>query len=99
MKKNVKMEVLPPPEFLHDDECNPTNGKFSCSAVFPSLPLALSWLRNSARDNPSLKLQVYFLFPIYSNLLFTEMTELMLLQVLVTGSLHLVGDVLKLLRR
>ncbi|KAJ9565411.1 hypothetical protein OSB04_001377 [Centaurea solstitialis] len=74
VKKNVKMEGA---EFIYDDDDDtPSNGEFSCSAVFPSLPLALSWLRNCARENPSLKLQV-----------------------LVTGSLHLVGDVLKLLRR
>ncbi|XP_024980813.1 folylpolyglutamate synthase [Cynara cardunculus var. scolymus] len=79
VNKNVKMEAaenLPSPEFLYNDDISRCNGNFSCSAVFPSLPLAVSWLRNSARDNPSLKLQV-----------------------LVTGSLHLVGDVLKLLRR
>ncbi|XP_071715570.1 folylpolyglutamate synthase [Rutidosis leptorrhynchoides] len=76
--KMERAETLPPAEFLYDDmsDCNSANGKFSCSAVFPSLPSAISWLRNSARDNPSLRLQV-----------------------LVTGSLHLVGDVLKLLRR
>lgn len=78
LNNNLTMENLPPSEFLYDDisHCNPENGKFSCSAVFPSLPLAVSWLRNSARDNPKLRLQV-----------------------LVTGSLHLVGDVLKLLKR
>ncbi|KAM0027443.1 putative tetrahydrofolate synthase [Helianthus debilis subsp. tardiflorus] len=78
INKNSKMEVMPPTEFLYDDisHCKPENGKFSCSAVFPSLPMAVSFLRKSARDNPSLRLQV-----------------------LVTGSLHLVGDVLKLLRR
>ncbi|KAL4557988.1 hypothetical protein LXL04_036184 [Taraxacum kok-saghyz] len=81
VNKSLKMEVvenLPPSQFLYDDvsHCNHANGNFSCSAVFPSLPLAVSWLRKSARENPSLRLQV-----------------------LVTGSLHLVGDVLKLLRR
>ncbi|KAI7726266.1 hypothetical protein M8C21_008610, partial [Ambrosia artemisiifolia] len=77
INKNFKSEAMPPTEFLYDDvsHCNPENGKFSCSAVFPSLPMAVSYLRKSARDNPSLRLQV-----------------------LVTGSLHLVGDVLKLLR-
>ncbi|KVH94762.1 Folylpolyglutamate synthetase [Cynara cardunculus var. scolymus] len=62
VNKNVKMEAaenLPSPEFLYNDDISRCNGNFSCSAVFPSLPLA----------------------------------------VLVTGSLHLVGDVLKLLRR
>nr|XP_043636642.1 folylpolyglutamate synthase isoform X2 [Erigeron canadensis] len=78
LNKNMKIENLPPTEFLYDDisRCNPANENYSCSAVFPSLPLAVSWLRNSARENSSLRLQV-----------------------LVTGSLHLVGDVLKLLRR
>ncbi|XP_076904865.1 folylpolyglutamate synthase-like isoform X2 [Bidens hawaiensis] len=80
INNNSKTEVIPPTEssFLYDEisDCNPENGKFSCSAVFPSLPMAVSFLRKSARDNPSLRLQV-----------------------LVTGSLHLVGDVLKLLRR
>nr|GEU31264.1 folylpolyglutamate synthase isoform X1 [Tanacetum cinerariifolium] len=56
---NLTMENLPSPEFLFDDisHCNPENGKFSCTTVFPSLPLAVSWLRNSARDNPKLRLQ------------------------------------------
>ncbi|XP_076893171.1 folylpolyglutamate synthase-like [Bidens hawaiensis] len=79
MNKNSKMEIVPPKEsVLYSDisHCNPENGKFSCSAVFPSLPMAVSFLRKSVRDNPSIRLQV-----------------------LVTGSLHLVGDVLKLLRR
>ena len=59
---NLTMESLPPSKFLYDDisNCNPENGKFSCSAVFPSLPLAVSWLRNSSRDNPKLRLQVMF---------------------------------------
>lgn len=62
LNNNLMMESLPPSEFLYDDisHCNPENGKFSCSAVFPSLPLAVSWLRNSARDNPKLRLQVMF---------------------------------------
>ncbi|CAN1251017.1 Folylpolyglutamate synthase [Linum perenne] len=46
------------------------------SAVFSSLPLAIKWLRDSVRQNQSVRLQV-----------------------LVTGSLHLVGDVLKLIRK
>lgn len=49
---------------------------YNSSAVMPSLPLTIKWLRDCVRENPSLRLQV-----------------------LVTGSLHLVGDVLKLLRR
>ncbi|XP_058209504.1 folylpolyglutamate synthase isoform X2 [Rhododendron vialii] len=71
-------ENLPPHEFLYDNfsDCNSVARNFACSAVIPSLPLAINWLRDCARKNPSLRIQV-----------------------LVTGSIHLVGDVLKLLRR
>jgi folylpolyglutamate synthase len=46
------------------------------SAVFSSLPLAIKWLRDSVRQNNSVRVQV-----------------------LVTGSLHLIGDVLKLIKK
>ncbi|KAK9700080.1 hypothetical protein RND81_08G216100 [Saponaria officinalis] len=46
------------------------------SKVFPTLPLAIKWLRDNARQNHSVRVQV-----------------------LVAGSLHLVGDVLRLIRR
>ncbi|PIA54584.1 hypothetical protein AQUCO_00900862v1 [Aquilegia coerulea] len=46
------------------------------SSVFPSLSLAIKWLRDSAQQNRSVRFQV-----------------------LVSGSLHLVGDVLKLIRK
>ncbi|KAL8232031.1 hypothetical protein R6Q57_001809 [Mikania cordata] len=46
------------------------------SVVFSSLPLAIKWLRNAAKQNRSIRMQV-----------------------LVTGSLHLVGDVMKLLKK
>lgn len=46
------------------------------SAVFPSLPLAIKWLRESVQRNRSVHYQV-----------------------LVTGSLHLVGDVLRLVKK
>ncbi|XP_043716524.1 folylpolyglutamate synthase-like isoform X2 [Telopea speciosissima] len=46
------------------------------SLVFPSLPLAIRWLRDSVQQNQSIRFQV-----------------------LVTGSLHLVGDVLRLVRQ
>uniref|UniRef100_A0A7N0UVQ6 Folylpolyglutamate synthase n=1 Tax=Kalanchoe fedtschenkoi TaxID=63787 RepID=A0A7N0UVQ6_KALFE len=46
------------------------------SVVFPSLPLAIKWLRDSAKQNQTVRFQV-----------------------LVTGSLHLVGDVLKIIKR
>ncbi|XP_034928483.1 folylpolyglutamate synthase isoform X2 [Populus alba] len=45
------------------------------SRVFPSLPLAIKWLRESVQQNQSVRYQV-----------------------LVTGSLHLVGDVLRLVK-
>ncbi|KAI3508535.1 hypothetical protein L1887_23543 [Cichorium endivia] len=46
------------------------------SVVFSSLPLAIKWLRDAAKHNRSVRLQV-----------------------LVTGSLHLVGDVIKILKK
>ncbi|XP_076953324.1 folylpolyglutamate synthase-like [Bidens hawaiensis] len=46
------------------------------SLVFSSLPLAIKWLRDAAKQNRSVRMQV-----------------------LVTGSLHLVGDVMKLLKK
>ncbi|XP_050210116.1 folylpolyglutamate synthase isoform X2 [Mercurialis annua] len=46
------------------------------SAVFPSLPSAIKWLRDSVQQNRSVRIQV-----------------------LVTGSLHLVGDVLRLIKK
>ncbi|KAL2923443.1 Folylpolyglutamate synthase [Bienertia sinuspersici] len=67
--KNESNDVSPPLKFLHGD--SPLS-----SAAVPSLSLAIKWLRECAKENPSIRLQV-----------------------LVTGSLHLVGDVLKLLRR
>lgn len=68
---------MPPQEFLYEDVShNHANQHIHCSAVIPSLPLTINWLRDCVRENPSLRIQV-----------------------LVTGSIHLVGDVLKLLRR
>ncbi|XP_077238898.1 DHFS-FPGS homolog B isoform X2 [Tasmannia lanceolata] len=46
------------------------------SSVFPSLPLAIKWLRDNVQQNRSVRFQV-----------------------LVTGSLHLVGDVLRLIKK
>ncbi|XP_017219060.1 folylpolyglutamate synthase isoform X3 [Daucus carota subsp. sativus] len=46
------------------------------STVFPSLPLAIKWLRDNSQRNQSVRYQV-----------------------LVTGSLHLIGDVLKLIKK
>jgi len=71
--------ALPPHDFLCGDapQCGgPAGTPVTSSAVMPSLPLTINWLRDCVRRNPSLKLEV-----------------------LVTGSLHLVGDVLRLLKR
>ncbi|KAL1193948.1 Folylpolyglutamate synthase [Cardamine amara subsp. amara] len=71
--------ALPPHDFLCGDapHCGgPAGTPVNSSAVMPSLPLTINWLRDCVRRNPSLKLEV-----------------------LVTGSLHLVGDVLRLLKR
>ncbi|GAB4831848.1 Folylpolyglutamate synthase [Ancistrocladus abbreviatus] len=46
------------------------------SKVFPTLPLAIKWLRDSVQQNQAVRFQV-----------------------LVTGSLHLVGDVLRLIKK
>ncbi|XAR71982.1 Tetrahydrofolate synthase [Bertholletia excelsa] len=46
------------------------------STVFPSLPLAVNWLRETARQNKSVRFQV-----------------------LVTGSLHLIGDLLRIVKK
>ncbi|XP_061349660.1 folylpolyglutamate synthase isoform X2 [Gastrolobium bilobum] len=71
-------KILPPYEFLYDNASNgcPSHDHFVRSAVIPSLPLTIKWVRDCVKEHPSTRLQV-----------------------LVTGSLHLVGDVLKLLKR
>ncbi|XP_052210795.1 folylpolyglutamate synthase isoform X2 [Diospyros lotus] len=51
-------------------------GSFKNSEVFPSLPLAIKWLRDTVQQNGSGRFQV-----------------------LVTGSLHLIGDVLRLVKK
>ncbi|XP_043695944.1 folylpolyglutamate synthase isoform X3 [Telopea speciosissima] len=61
-------------EFKDNKEKEATS--YESSAVFPSLPSAIRWLRDSVQQNRSVRFQV-----------------------LVTGSLHLVGDVLRLIRR
>eukprot|EP00246_Nothoceros_aenigmaticus_P014831 TRINITY_DN5872_c0_g2_i1.p1 TRINITY_DN5872_c0_g2~~TRINITY_DN5872_c0_g2_i1.p1 ORF type:complete len:284 (+),score=55.24 TRINITY_DN5872_c0_g2_i1:231-1082(+) len=72
--------ALPPAESVLGMDPNDLKSKRSAEcdtcAVMPSLPATLEWLRQCARRNPSLHLQV-----------------------VVTGSLHLVGDVLKTLKR
>ncbi|XP_026663306.2 folylpolyglutamate synthase isoform X2 [Phoenix dactylifera] len=77
--KFQNFENSPSSEFLNGDpleKWDPPGRHFAPSAVIPSLPLAIKWLRDCAKENPSLRLQV-----------------------LVTGSFHLVGDIMKLLRR
>ena len=37
---------------------NPANKSLSFSAVMPSLPLTIRWLRDCVKENPSLRLQV-----------------------------------------
>ncbi|XP_026415283.1 folylpolyglutamate synthase-like isoform X2 [Papaver somniferum] len=61
-------------ESKEDSEHNFRNSE--TSSVFPSLPLAIKWLRDSVQQNRSVRFQV-----------------------LVTGSLHLVGDVLRIVKR
>ncbi|XP_028792735.1 folylpolyglutamate synthase isoform X4 [Neltuma alba] len=61
-------------ELKEDMELSTSNCEHS--AVFPSLPLAIKWLRDRVQQNQSVRFQV-----------------------LVTGSLHLVGDVLKLIKK
>lgn len=67
-------KVLCSHEIRHPDLSNTRDTMNGC--VFPSLQLAVKWLRESAQLNRSTRFQV-----------------------LVTGSLHLVGDVLRLLKK
>ncbi|XVE95862.1 hypothetical protein REPUB_Repub02eG0170700 [Reevesia pubescens] len=104
---------LPSLEFLYDDafHCSPADQHLACSAVMPSLPLTIKWLRDCVKQNPSLRVQArilsqneihasnsisFFPLPYLPPL---PLFLILPLMVLVTGSLHLVGDVLKLLRR
>jgi folylpolyglutamate synthase len=56
-------KILPPHEFLYEDasHCNPADNNFSCSAVMPSLPLTIKWLRDCVKENPSVRVQVRLL--------------------------------------
>lgn len=44
-------EITPPCNFLDEDVSN-------CSAVVSSLPMTINWLRDYAKQNPSLRIQV-----------------------------------------
>ncbi|XP_024035264.1 folylpolyglutamate synthase isoform X2 [Citrus clementina] len=52
-------EILPPCKFLYEDAplCSPAEECFACSAVIPSLPLTIKWLRDSVQENPSIRVQ------------------------------------------
>lgn len=77
LEKDLKLDCERGLPALYEDSIpSLSDNNLSGSAVMPSLPLAIKWLRDCVRESPSIRLQV-----------------------LVTGSLHLVGDVLKLLKR
>jgi hypothetical protein len=66
LDKGAKMDtakILPPHDFLYEDasHCNPADNNFSCSAVMPSLPLTIKWLRDCVKENPSVRVQVRLL--------------------------------------
>ncbi|XP_021769064.1 folylpolyglutamate synthase-like [Chenopodium quinoa] len=71
---SAKDSELSPDEAQDEKEKGIISG--TSSKVFPTLPLAIKWLRDNARQNQSVRVQV-----------------------LVTGSLHLIGDVLRLIRK
>lgn len=73
-----KMETthnLPPREFLYKvvSQCSPADGYYGCSAVIPSLPMAINWLRDCVRENPSLRLQVRIHFNMFIQICFDLM--------------------------
>lgn len=52
---------LPAYQFLHDDfsKINPTGKQlYGNAVVMQSLPIALYWLRDCAKENPNVRLQV-----------------------------------------
>lgn len=72
-------EMPPPCDILLDDSSrgsNPNTKDHTFSAVMPSLPETIRWLRECVQQNHSLRIQV-----------------------LVTGSLHLIGDALRMLKK
>ena len=63
LEKDFKAEsklMLPPNEFLYDNPSKgcPSHNYFPSSAVIPSLPLTIKWLRDCVREHPSTRLQV-----------------------------------------
>ncbi|KAL2553119.1 Folylpolyglutamate synthase [Forsythia ovata] len=60
--KSLQMNIaksFPSRKFIHEDisNCSPTDGHFACSVVVSSLPLTINWLRDSVKENPSLRIQ------------------------------------------
>ena len=58
-EKDLKLDHergLPP--LYEDFHSSLSDNKFSGSAVMPSLPLAINWLRDCVRESPSIRLQV-----------------------------------------
>lgn len=49
--------TLPPHEFLYENASNSHNYD-ACSAVIPSLPLTIKWLRDCVKKHPSTRIQV-----------------------------------------
>ncbi|KAH1262459.1 Folylpolyglutamate synthase [Glycine max] len=72
LEKDFKIdnkEILPPHEFLYDDAssgCHSHN-YLARSAVIPSLPLTIKWLRDCVRDHPSTRLQCQVRFIVTNN--------------------------------
>ena len=57
---NINSAKTLPHEFLYQDasNCSPADNSFASSAVMPSLPMTIKWLRDCVKENPSLRLQV-----------------------------------------
>lgn len=55
-----KIPEITPPRVDDDvSNCNPGDGYFgSSSSVVSSLPIAINWLRDYAKENPSFRIQV-----------------------------------------
>lgn len=63
LEKDFKIDskmMLPPHEFLYDNASKgcPSHNHFASSAVMPSLPLTIKWLRDCVKEHPSTRLQV-----------------------------------------
>lgn len=63
LEKDFKIEsklMLPSKEFLYDNALKgcPSHNYSPSSAVIPSLPLTIKWLRDCAREHPATRLQV-----------------------------------------